>query len=234
MSIIGDRAVWEAESRGIELIHLTIGDLLDQQAAIRPNQEALVYHYPEMGLDLRLTFRQYLDEVNRLAKGLLALGIKRGENVAVWATNMPEWILIEVALAKIGAVLVTVNTNYRASEIEYVLRQGDITTLFMIAENRGNSYLSAGDRCARCVYGRRSGGACAAQARCERQRRRDSRALPRQHQPSQSAKICALCHSVSAHGQRQGEEVRVARATHRRVGAARNGVAADGLIKHAG
>jgi fatty-acyl-CoA synthase len=143
MGITGDRAVWEAESRGIELIHLTIGDLLDQQAAIRPDKEALVYHYPEMGLDLRLTYRQYLDAVNRLAKGMLALGIERGENVAVWATNVPEWILIEVALAKIGAVLVTINTNYRASEIEYVLRQGDIATLFMIAEHRGNSYLDS-------------------------------------------------------------------------------------------
>jgi fatty-acyl-CoA synthase len=143
MGVARDRAVWEAESRGIELIHLTIGALLDRQAAAQPDKEALVYRYPELGLDLRLTFREYRDEVNRLAKGLLALGIERGEHVAVWATNVPEWVFLELALAKIGAVLVTVNTNYRASEIQYVLRQGDIRTLFMIAEHRDNAYLDS-------------------------------------------------------------------------------------------
>ena len=143
MGVKGKRAVWEAESRGIDLIHLTIGDLLDRQAAAQPDKEALVYHYPELGLCLRLTFREYRDEVNRLAKGLLALGINRGEHVAVWATNVPEWVFLELALAKVGAVLVTVNTNYRTSEIQYVLRQGDIRTLFMIAEHRDNPYLES-------------------------------------------------------------------------------------------
>ncbi len=129
MGIVGDRAIWEAESRGIELIDLTIGELFDRQCQANAEKEALVYNYPEIGLDLRLTYRQYKEEVNRLAKGLLALGIEKGEHVAVWATNLPEWVMLEVALAKIGAVLVTVNTNCRVSEIEYVLRQGDITTL---------------------------------------------------------------------------------------------------------
>jgi fatty-acyl-CoA synthase len=143
MGIKGDRAVWEAESEGMELINVTIGDLLDQQAEAIPDKEALVYNYPEIGLNLRLTYRQYRDEVNRLAKGLLALGIETGEHVAVWATNVPEWIFLELALAKIGAVLVTVNTNYRTTELEYVLHQGDTTTLFMIEEYRGNSYLES-------------------------------------------------------------------------------------------
>src|SRR5215212_7210279 len=140
MGIKGDKAFWEAESRGIELIKLTIGDLLDQQAEAMPDKEALVYNYPEIGLNLRLTYGQYRNEANRIAKGLLALGIQKGENVAVWATNAPEWILLELALAKIGAVLVTVNTNYRAGELEYALRQGDVAALFMIEEYRGNSY----------------------------------------------------------------------------------------------
>ena len=143
MGINGDRAIWEAESRDIELINLTIGELFDRQCEAFADKEAIVYNYPEVGLDLRLSYREYRDEVDRLAKGLLALGIQKGENVAVWATNVPEWILLEMALAKIGAVLVTVNTNYRASEIEYVLRQGDITTLFMIEEHRGNSYVES-------------------------------------------------------------------------------------------
>src|SRR5438309_11055599 len=143
MAVQGNRAIWEAESRGIELINLTIGELFDRQCLANADKEALVYNYPEIGLDLRLTYLQYKEEVNRLAKGLLALGIEKGEHVAVWATNVPEWVMLEIALAKTGAVLVTVNTNYRAAEIEYVLRQGDITTLFMIEGFRGNSYVES-------------------------------------------------------------------------------------------
>jgi fatty-acyl-CoA synthase len=143
MGIKGDQAIWEAEDFGVELLNITIGDLFDQQVEKFPDKEALLYRYPELGLTLSLTYRQYHDEVNRLARGLLALGIERGEHVAVWAPNLPEWIILELALAKIGAVLVTVNTNYRAAEIEYVLRQGDVTTLFMAEEFRGNSYLDS-------------------------------------------------------------------------------------------
>lgn len=143
MAVQGARAIWQAEDAGLELINSTIGDLLDRQVAIRPDKEALVYNYPEIGLDLRLSFRQYRDEVDRLAKGLLALGIQKGEHVAVWAPNLPEWILLQIALARIGAVMVTVNTAYKKGEIEYVLRQGDITTLFLVEEHRGNAYLDS-------------------------------------------------------------------------------------------
>src|SRR5947207_3006870 len=104
MGIVNDRAIWEAESRGIELLDLTIGELFDRQCQANADTEALVYNYPEIGLDLRLTYRQYQEEVNRLAKGLLALGIEKSEHVAVWATNVPEWVMLEIALAKIGAV----------------------------------------------------------------------------------------------------------------------------------
>src|SRR6185369_8511018 len=134
---------WEAESFGVELTDLTLGELFDQRVAEAPNKEALVYSYPEIGLDLHLSYRQYHDIDNQLTKGLIALGIEKGEHVAVWATNVPEWVFLEMALAKIGAVLVTVNTNYRAAEIEYVLKQGDITTLFMIDGFRGNSYVES-------------------------------------------------------------------------------------------
>jgi len=148
MGINSNRAIWEAESRDIELIDTTIGDLFDRQCQASADKQALVYNYPEIGLDLRLTYSQYKHEVDRLAKGLLALGIEKGEHVAVWATNIPEWVFLEIALAKIGAVLVTVNTNYRRAEIEYVLRQGDVTTLFMIEEFRGNSYVDSMHRVA--------------------------------------------------------------------------------------
>jgi fatty-acyl-CoA synthase len=143
MGIHPDKALWEAETEGFDLLDLTIGDLLDQQADAFPDTEALVYRYPEIGLNLRLTHRQYQAEANRLAKGLLALGIAPGEHLAVWATNLPEWALLQMAAAKIGAVLVTVNTNYRAAELEYVLRQGDVVTLVMIGEYRDNNFIEA-------------------------------------------------------------------------------------------
>ncbi len=143
MGIHGNLAVWEAETEGLELLDITIGDMLDKQAERYPEREAVVYAYPELGLELRWTYCQYRDEANRLAKGLLALGIEHGEHVAVWAPNLPEWILLQMALAKIGAVMVTVNTAYRANELEYVLRQGDVTTLFLAQEVRGNSYLDS-------------------------------------------------------------------------------------------
>jgi fatty-acyl-CoA synthase len=143
MAVKGDRAIWEVESEGVVLLNTIIGELLEQQAAKRPDKEALVYNYPELGLNLRLTFRQYRDEVDRLSRGLMALGIAKGEHVAVWAPNVPEWIFLQLALARIGAVMVTVNTAYKASEVEYVLRQGDITTLFMVEEFRGNAYLDS-------------------------------------------------------------------------------------------
>ncbi len=143
MGVKGDKAIWEAESYGFELLNVTIGDLLDKQAESIPDKEALVYNYPELGIVLRLNYRQYRDEANKLAKGLLALGIQKGEHVAVWSPNLPQWVLLEMALAKIGAVLVTINTAYRAWELEYVLRQGDISHLFMVEEVRGNSYLDS-------------------------------------------------------------------------------------------
>jgi fatty-acyl-CoA synthase len=143
MAIKGELAHWEAEDFGVDLIELTIGDLMDQRADEMPDKEALVFNYTEIGLDLRMSYREYRDEVNRLAKGLIAIGVEKGDHVAVWATNVPEWIFLQLALAKVGAVIVTVNTNYRKDEIEYVLRQGDISTLFLMPEHRGNNYLES-------------------------------------------------------------------------------------------
>src|SRR5215831_3210286 len=143
MGLVGGRALWEAEDFGTELLNVTIGDLLDDRATAHPAKEALVYSYPEIGLNLRLTYSQYRDESDLLARALLALGISKGENIAIWAPNIPEWPLLMMAAAKVGAVLVTVNTNYKAQELEYVLHQGDISTLFTVSSHRLNSYLDS-------------------------------------------------------------------------------------------
>ncbi|MFP3339821.1 AMP-binding protein, partial [Micrococcus sp. SIMBA_131] len=82
--------------------------------------------------NVRYTFSEFNREVNSVAKSLLDLGVVKGEHIAVWATNVPEWLLLQFATAKIGAVLVTVNTNYQSTELEYVLKQSDATHLFII------------------------------------------------------------------------------------------------------
>ncbi|MDE1376907.1 AMP-binding protein, partial [Bacillus licheniformis] len=79
------------------------------------------------------------------AKGLLALGIQKGEHVAIWASNIPEWILLQFATARIGAVLVTVNTSYQARELEYLLEHSDSTTLFLMDGYKGTSYIDMVD-----------------------------------------------------------------------------------------
>jgi fatty-acyl-CoA synthase len=117
---------------------VTVGRLLTQLARSLPDNEALVYS----GLNLRWTFRELEHEARLIARGLIASGIRRGDRVAVWATNVPEWIVLQFALAKIGAVLVTVNTSLRAREIEYLLRQSETETLFTIAGFKGVEYMA--------------------------------------------------------------------------------------------
>lgn len=120
-----------------ELLHLTIGKLLEKTAANAPDHEAVVY--PDRRL--RYTYRQFDQLCRKVAKGLMALGIEKGGHVAIWASNTPEWLTAQFASAKTGAVLVTVNTNYQLSELEYVLKQSDATTLILMESYRGTSYI---------------------------------------------------------------------------------------------
>lgn len=110
------------------MIEKTIGDILDETAGKWPDKDALVY----VDRGLRYSYKDFRDRCNSLAKGLMALGVKKGEHVAVWAYNVPEWVILQFATAKIGAVLVTVNTLYKARELEYLLKQSDATTLFLV------------------------------------------------------------------------------------------------------
>ncbi|KND05806.1 AMP-binding protein [Bacillus paralicheniformis] len=119
------------------MLHLTIGKLLEKTAANAPDHEAVVY--PDRRL--RYTYRQFDQLCRKVAKGLMALGIEKGEHVAIWASNTPEWLTAQFASAKTGAVLVTVNTNYQLSELEYVLKQSDATTLILMESYRGTSYI---------------------------------------------------------------------------------------------
>src|SRR5688500_7345246 len=116
---------------------VTVGALLSQLAETLPDRDALVYAHTGR----RWTFHTLNEEARLIARGLVAVGVRPGDRVAVWATNVPEWIVLQFALAKIGAILVTVNTALRAHEIEYLLRQSEVSTLFTISGFRGVSYV---------------------------------------------------------------------------------------------
>src|SRR5438094_7481207 len=123
---------WQAESEGIELLEMTIGDLLDRRADELATQEAIVYScYPEFGdaLNIRWTYQDYRDRANAVAKGLLALGLQQGDHIAILAANVPDWPLLMMAAAKAGLVLVTINPLLQAAEVEYILKQGDVRAL---------------------------------------------------------------------------------------------------------
>lgn len=119
------------------MINKTFGGLLEDIAGQYPNIEALVY----VDRGLRYTYKQFNEVVNAAAKGFMKLGIKKGDHVAIWATNYPEWVVTMFATAKIGAVLVTVNTNYKIFEAEYVLKQSDASTLILIEGFKDSKYV---------------------------------------------------------------------------------------------
>jgi len=116
---------------------VTVGQLLTRLAAALPDRPALVY----TDRNLRFTFRELETEARLIACGLLGIGVRRGDRVAVWATNVPEWVILQFALAKIGAILVTVNTSLRAREVEYLLRQSETSTLFTIGGFKDVDYI---------------------------------------------------------------------------------------------
>ena len=116
---------------------LTLGQILDRTVAAHGDQDALVY----VDRDFRLTYTEFAQVVDQLAKGLMALGIQKDEKVAVWATNIPYWVALQFATAKIGAVLLTVNTNYKTAELAYLLEQSDTQTLFIIDGYQDTDYL---------------------------------------------------------------------------------------------
>ncbi|OEC00955.1 AMP-binding protein [Lysinibacillus sphaericus] len=121
-----------------ELVYQTIGQLLDEQAKKYPKHEALVY----ADRDLRLTYEELNQQSRLVARGLLSLGIEKGDHIAVWTTNVPEWVQLQFGTGKMGAPIVTVNTNYRAHELEYLLRQSDAKTIILIENFRDHSFIN--------------------------------------------------------------------------------------------
>jgi fatty-acyl-CoA synthase len=119
------------------LLEDTIAGLLARTAAARPGAEALVFR--EHGL--RLSWREFAQAVDRLATGLLALGVGRGDRVGIWSPNRPEWVLTQFATARIGAILVNVNPAYRLAEVEYALRHVGVRVLVTADRFKSSDYV---------------------------------------------------------------------------------------------
>ena len=114
----------------------TIGEMLDEAVSAYPDREALV----ESATGRRWTFAQLNVQVDRLALGLLELGIEKGDRVGIWAPNCAEWVFTQYATARIGAILVNVNPAYRTSEVEYVIRQSGMRLMVSAAAFRTTDY----------------------------------------------------------------------------------------------
>jgi fatty-acyl-CoA synthase len=119
-------------------VNSTIGDMLDRQVERFSDRDALVHF--ETGA--RYTYTEFREEVDRAARGLMALGIQRGHHVGIWATNYSEWVLTQFATAKIGAVMVNVNPAYRTHELAYVLEQSEANALILIGRFRNSDYVA--------------------------------------------------------------------------------------------
>lgn len=126
--------VWEKDT----LIDLTFPQVLDRMVEEFPHQYAFRY----TTLDYTRTYAEFREDVDTFARALIALGVKPGDHVAIWATNVPQWFITFWATTKIGAVLVTVNTAYKIHEVEYLLRQSDTHTLVMIDGYKDSDYVA--------------------------------------------------------------------------------------------
>ena len=119
-----------------DVLDVTFSDVLDTMVAYYPDQYAFKY----TTLDYTRTYKEFRDDVDKVAAALISLGVEAGHHVAIWATNIPQWFITFWATVKIGAVLVTVNTAYKIHEAEYLLRQSDTHTLVMIDSCKDSNY----------------------------------------------------------------------------------------------
>ncbi len=121
----------------LPLFEKTIGEWLEKWAHETPDKEAIVYS----DRNLRFTYAQLNERVDNLAKGFMEIGVTKGSHVGIWATNVPDWLTVLYACAKLGAVAITVNTNYKQSELEYVCQNSDMHTLCIIDRDRESDFV---------------------------------------------------------------------------------------------
>ncbi|TCO06016.1 AMP-binding protein [Natronoflexus pectinivorans] len=122
----------------MELLNETLGGMLEKWAKETPDTDFMVY--PDRGL--RFSYAEFNERANNLAKGLIGIGIKPGDKVGIWANNVPDWLTFMFATAKMGAILVTINTNYKLSELEFLIKNADLNTLCIIDGYRDSDYVN--------------------------------------------------------------------------------------------
>ncbi len=126
--------IWEKDI----LVDITMNGLIQTVADLFPDQPAVAY----VTQDYRRTYAELRDEIDRVARGFLAMGARKGDHIAIWSTNHPQWLLTFFAAARIGCVLVTVNTSYKIHELEYLLRQSDTQFLVMMDAYKDADYVA--------------------------------------------------------------------------------------------
>ena len=119
------------------MIELTLSQLLREKTKENPSQEFMVYS--DRGL--RFTYKEFDKRVDDMAAGLYAIGVRKGDNIGIWATNVPDWLTYMFACARLGAVAVTVNTSYKLHELEYLVKQADLTTLCLTDGVKDSNYV---------------------------------------------------------------------------------------------
>jgi fatty-acyl-CoA synthase len=118
------------------LLGITIGDLFDQVVARYPNNEAIISRQQ----NLRLTYRELQQQVNQCARGLIKLGLQKGERLGIWSPNYAEWTITQFATSKLGIILVNLNPNYRTHELEYALQQSGCRAVIVAAPFKMSNY----------------------------------------------------------------------------------------------
>ena len=119
------------------LYERTLGQWLEHWAETTPDKEYIVYS----DRNLRFTWRQFNQRVDDMARGLIAIGVTRGTHVGIRAANVPDWLTLLYACAKIGAVYVTVNTSYKQSELEYLCKNSDMHTLCIVNGEKDSDFV---------------------------------------------------------------------------------------------
>lgn len=121
-----------------QFLWMTIGDVIKKTTANHPNNDAVV----AVWRDCRYTYKEFYKMCCQAAKGFLTLGITKGDRVAIWATNYPEWVITQVATAMIGAILIPVNPAFREHELEYTLKDSESQTLILIEQFKTSDYVT--------------------------------------------------------------------------------------------
>ena len=132
-----DAGSYDCGTSSFPLLGNTIGEMLNTIARTYPTSEALV----SVHQGIRYTYGEFLDRVNDLARGLMAIGVEKGDRVGIWAMNHAEWVLTQCATAKIGAIMVNINPAYRTYELEYVLKQAEVQTIIVQGSFKTSDYI---------------------------------------------------------------------------------------------